>query len=156
MLVVSIVLAVVALDQLTKSLAVASLSDGPVSIAGNDVELRLSRNAGSAFGLVEDMTPLLAVLAIVLVLLLVRAARRAEDIVPVVALTLVVGGAIGNLGDRLFRPPGFLDGEVVDFVRVGIWPTFNFADSAITLGAVLLVGWSLFGGRGEREGPVTP
>jgi signal peptidase II len=51
----------------------------------------------------------------------------------------LVGGACGNLVDRLVRAPGFLRGEVVDFIDVGPWPTFNLADSAITVGAVLLV-----------------
>jgi signal peptidase II len=56
---------------------------------------------------------------------------------------LVLGGAIGNLVDRLFRSPGFLRGAVVDFVHVGDWPTFNVADSAITIGAVLVIVWSV-------------
>ncbi|MCJ7439340.1 MAG: signal peptidase II [Acidimicrobiia bacterium] len=150
LLVVVIVVAVVLFDQLTKTWAVASLADGPVSIIGTDVELALSRNTGGAFSLFQGMTPVLAVLAIVLVVFLVRAARRTERIVAVLALALVLGGAIGNLGDRVFRSPGFLRGAVVDFVRVGTFPTFNVADSAITVGAILLVGWSLFGGGRDR------
>ncbi len=61
----------------------------------------------------------------------------------VVGLSLVLGGALGNLSDRVFRDPGFLRGAVVDFVSVGAWPTFNVADSAITIGAVLIIwrGW---------------
>ena len=57
----------------------------------------------------------------------------------VVALTLVLGGALGNLADRFFRAPGFLRGHVVDFVSVGWWPVFNVADSCVTIGAVLLI-----------------
>jgi signal peptidase II len=64
-----------------------------------------------------------------------------------VALALVLGGALGNVSDRLFRAPGFLHGAVVDFIKVGSWPTFNVADSAITIGAVLLVVWSLLSSR---------
>ena len=61
----------------------------------------------------------------------------------VVGLSLVLGGAIGNLMDRVFRAPGFLKGAVVDFVHVGRFPTFNVADSAITIGAVLIVIWAV-------------
>ena len=77
-------------------------------------------------------------------------AQRAKDPVMVVALSLVLGGALGNLIDRLFRAPGFLRGEVVDFVRVGAFPTFNVADSAVTIGAVLLLVWG-WRDRDERR-----
>jgi signal peptidase II len=147
LLIAAIVVAVVLIDQLTKTWAVHSLTDGPTSIIGTDVELHLSRNTGGAFSLFQGMTPVIAVLAIVLVVFLVRAAKRTDNTVAVVALALILGGAIGNLGDRVFRSPGFLEGAVVDFVRVGRFPTFNVADSAITVGAILLIGWSLFGAR---------
>lgn len=126
------------LDQATKAWAVTVLADGPVSIIGRDVELRLSRNAGSAFSLFRGFTPLLAVLAVLIAAVLVRAVRRADDLVTLVPLALVLGGAVGNFIDRAVRPPGFLSGKVVDFVRIGAWPTFNVADSAITVGAVVL------------------
>ena len=144
------------LDQLTKVWAVRELADGPRSLVGTDVQLQLSRNTGGAFSLFQGMTPIIAVLAIVLVAFLVRAAKRTDGVVAVVALALVLGGAIGNLTDRVFRSPGFLEGAVVDFVRVGSFPTFNVADSAITVGAILLIGWSLLGGRrgrGDAEAP---
>jgi signal peptidase II len=137
--VVGIVFGVALLDQLTKTWAVEDLVDGPLSIIGTDVELRLSRNTGSAFSLFQGFTPLLALLAIVLSVVLVRAVRRTNDLVILVALSLVLGGALGNLFDRVFRSPGFLEGAVIDFVKVGTFPTFNVADSAITIGAVLLV-----------------
>jgi len=79
---------------------------------------------------------------------LARIVRRSDDPWTVCALSLVLGGALGNLCDRVFRAPGFLRGEVVDFVRLGWFPTFNAADSAITIGAILLV---LFGWRAPRE-----
>jgi len=81
------------------------------------------------------------VLAAIVAVVLVRVAQRAKDPVMVVALSLVLGGALGNLVDRLVRAPGFLEGAVVDFVHVGRFPTFNVADSAITIGAVLIVVW---------------
>jgi signal peptidase II len=156
LLVTAIVVGVVVLDQLTKVWAVDALADRPTQIIGDDVQLQVRRNTGGAFSLFEGMTPILAILAIVLVVFLVRAARRTDGIVAVVALALVLGGAIGNLSDRVFRSPGFLRGAVVDFVQVGSFPTFNVADSAITVGAILLIGWSLFGGRRDRaEAPAS-
>jgi signal peptidase II len=141
-----IVFLVVALDQLTKTWAVHRLDEGPVSIIGGDVEFRLSRNTGSAFSLFQGFTPLLAVLAVVIAVVLVRAVRRADDGLTLLSLSLVLGGATGNLLDRIVRSPGFLHGAVVDFVRVGDFPTFNVADSAITIGAVLLIYRALFPG----------
>jgi signal peptidase II len=141
-----IVVLVVALDQLTKTWAVHRLDEGPVALFGSDVGFQLSRNTGSAFSLFQGFTPLLAVLAVAIAVVLVRAVRRADDRVTLVALSLVLGGATGNLLDRLVRSPGFLHGAVVDFVHVGSFPTFNLADSAITIGAVLLVVRALFPG----------
>jgi signal peptidase II len=135
----AIVVAVVVVDQVTKAWAVDRLPGSPVAIFGHDVELRLRRNSGGAFSLFQGFTPLLAVLAIGIAWFVVRAVRRTEDRLVLVALALVLGGAIGNLIDRLARSPGFLRGEVVDFVRLGSWPTFNVADAAITVGVVLLV-----------------
>jgi signal peptidase II len=140
-LAVGIVVAVVAVDQLTKVWAVSALSDGPISIVGDTVELQLSRNTGGAFSLFQGFTPLLAVLAVVVAIGLGFVLARAQDPVVIVALSLVLAGAIGNLGDRVFRSPSFLRGAVVDFVKVGPWPSFNVADAAITIGAILLVLW---------------
>jgi len=146
-LAIAIVVVVVALDQATKAWAVTELASGPVSIIGTDVELHLSRNGGGAFSLFRGFTPLLAVLAVVIAVVLIRAARRAQDRLTLVTLALVLGGALGNLSDRMFRAPSFLSGRVVDFVRVGSFPTFNVADSAITVGAVALVAASLLPSR---------
>ena len=152
LLIVGLVVGVLLLDQITKAWVVASLADGPLSIIGDRVELRLSRNPGGAFSILTGFTPVLAVLAAIVAIVLVRVAQRAKDPVMVVALSLVLGGALGNLTDRLFRAPGFLRGEVVDFVRVGAFPSFNVADSAITIGAVLLLVWG-WRDRDERRDP---
>jgi signal peptidase II len=130
---------IVLLDQLTKSWMVARHADDPISIVGDDVEFRLARNSGGAFSTFTSATPVLAVLAIGLTIWLVWTLRRTNDRATIVALALVLGGALGNLADRLFRSPGVLRGHVVDFVRVGDFPSFNVADSAITVGAVLLI-----------------
>ena len=144
------VVAIVVVDQLTKIWAVAALSDGPISIIGDTVELHLTRNPGGAFGRFRGMTPILAVLAVVVTIFLVRAVQHTRDTLTVVALTLVLGGALGNLCDRFARSPGILRGHVVDFVRVGSWPIFNVADSCVTIGAVLLVVRSLFPPSDDR------
>lgn len=136
--VLGIVAGVVVFDQATKTWAVRELADGPVEVVGNDVAFRLSRNSGGAFSLFQGFTPLLAVLAIALAVVLVRVLRRTRDPLMLVALALILGGALGNLIDRLARSPGVLRGEVVDFVDVGRFPVFNVADAAITIGAVLL------------------
>ena len=152
LLILGLVVGIVLLDQLTKAWVVASLADGPLSIIGDRVELRLSRNPGGAFSILTGFTPLLAVLAAIVAIVLVRVAQRAKDPVMVVALSLVLWGALGNLTDRLFRAPGFLRGEVVDFVRIGAFPSFNVADSAVTIGAVLLLLWG-WRDRDERRDP---
>jgi signal peptidase II len=151
LLIVGLVAGIVLLDQLTKAWVVESLADEPLSIIGGTVELRLSRNPGGAFSLLTGFTPLIAILAAIVAVVLVRVAQRSKDPVMVVALSLVLGGALGNLSDRLFRAPGFLRGEVVDFVRVGAFPSFNVADSAITIGAVLLLLWG-WRDRDEHRG----
>jgi len=151
LLATGIVVGVLLADQLTKLWAVRRLADGPVALAGDTVSFRLARNTGSAFSLFQAFTPLLALVAIGVAVFLVRAVRQARDVLLVVGLSLVLGGALGNLSDRLFRTPGFLHGGVVDFVHVGAWPTFNVADSAITSGAVLIVVWAVRADRRERR-----
>lgn len=140
---VVVVVAILLADQLTKVWAVRDLADGPVHVWGDVVVFQLGRNTGGAFSLFQSFTPVLAVLAIVVAVFLARAATRSTDVWMVVGLSLVLGGALGNLLDRIFRDPGFLEGAVVDFISVGSWPTFNVADSAITVGAVLIIwrGW---------------
>lgn len=134
---------VAVLDQATKAWAVAALSDGPIRLVGDVVQLRLTRNPGGAFSLLTGFTPLLAVLAAAMAVVIVRTTRRTADRAMAYSLALVLGGAVGNLVDRLVRDPGFLRGEVVDFVKLSFWPTFNLADSAITVGVTLVVlrGW---------------
>ena len=139
--------AIVAIDQLTKVWAVAALSDGPVHVIGDTVELELTRNGGGAFSRFQGMTPVLAVGAIVVTFVLAAGVAKHDRRVLVVALTLVLGGALGNLVDRFARAPGFLRGHVVDFVSVGWWPVFNVADSCVTIGAVLLIVRSLRAAR---------
>jgi signal peptidase II len=129
---------VLGLDALTKQWAMSALSDGPVDLFGS-VRFALVRNKAGAFGLGGAFVPFLAVAALVLVLVLVVRGTAIEKLPMAVALGLVLGGAFGNVIDRVFRSPGFLKGAVVDFVDVGFWPVFNLADSAITCGCLLLL-----------------
>jgi signal peptidase II len=151
LLATAIVLGVVALDQLSKWWAVEQLPNDPVRLIGDDIGFAVVRNTGSAFSLFQAFTPFLAVVAIVVAVILVRTVRRTRDTLMVVGLSLVLGGALGNLIDRLFRAPGFLRGAVVDFVHVGDFPTFNVADSAITIGAILIVIWAIRADLRERR-----
>jgi signal peptidase II len=138
------VVGIVVADQLTKAWVVSHLADGPQQIIGDTVKLELARNSGSAFSRFRGSTPVLAVLAVVITIFIAREIKRATDRWMLVGLTLVLGGALGNLMDRFFRSPGFLRGHVVDFVSVGWWPLFNVADSCITIGAVVLIVRTLF------------
>jgi signal peptidase II len=148
---------IVAADQATKSLAVARWSNLARRIVGTHVEFLVTRNSGSAFSRFQNLTPVLALGAIVIAVVLARAARSATDQVTVCALVLLLGGALGNLTDRFVRSPGILRGHVVDFVQIGWWPVFNLADSCVTIGAVLLVVRGVFPPREHVEvaGPGT-
>ena len=142
--VVAMVAAIVlGLDALTKQWAMSALADGPIDLFG-PVRFALVRNKAGAFGLGGAFVPFLAVAALLLVLVIVVKGTATEKLPTAVALGLVVGGAFGNVIDRIFRSPGFLQGAVVDFVDVGFWPVFNLADSAITCGCLLLLfaSWS--------------
>jgi signal peptidase II len=152
----AIVVGVVAADLLAKVWAVSELSDGPIAVIGDDIGFQLARNTGGAFSMFQGFTPLLAIVAGVVAYFLVRAVRRTEDTLLVVALSLVLGGALGNLLDRVFRSPGFLRGAVVDFVHVGSFPTFNVADAAITIGAILVIVWAIFGQPADQNDEPPP
>ncbi len=129
---------VLVLDALTKQWAVTALADGPIPLFG-PVRFALIHNKAGAFGLGGAFVPFLAVAALVLVVAMVTVGSASEKVPTAVALGLVLGGAFGNVADRIFRAPGLLRGAVVDFVDVGFWPVFNLADSAITCGCLLLL-----------------
>ena len=126
---------VAGIDQVTKSLAVHYLSSGPVHLIGS-LELSLGYNPGFSFGLGRGLAPELVLLALVMVAVLVVMGRSAPTTGTAIAVGLVLGGAIGNLLDRVFRSH---HGAVVDFIYTRFWPTFNVADSCITVGGLLLL-----------------
>lgn len=130
---------VVALDQLTKQLALNALADGPVELIDGVLTLRLAYNSGGAFGLLQGIPGFFLVATLVVVALILLWVRNVDDIGALVPLGMILGGGLGNVFDRLFRDLG---GRVVDFVDVGWWPVFNLADSCIVtgVGLILLVG----------------
>jgi signal peptidase II len=140
--------AVVATDQISKAVALASLAPGrPVRALDGIVYWTLQRNPGAAFGLFQKIPVLFTILAIAISFFIARASVRVRSGLRAAALGLVLGGALGNLVDRLFREPGPFRGHVIDFIDLRFWPTFNVADAAIVVGAALLFIWSL---RSER------
>ncbi|MGL5858246.1 MAG: signal peptidase II [Angustibacter sp.] len=127
------------LDQLTKIAAVASLKPGqPVELVGEVLQLQLIRNPGAAFSLATGMTWVLTAVALVVVVVVLRAVRRITSTAWALALGLLLGGALGNLADRLFRAPGIGQGHVVDFIAYGGLFVGNIADIAIVMAAVLI------------------
>lgn len=138
---------VVGLDQLTKWWVVATLPGDPIVIVDGFLQFRYIQNPGSAFGMFPGAGGFLAVAALVAVIVIVTVVRQLDRVSEQVAMGLVLGGAVGNLIDRLFRGPGLLDGKVVDWIDFNFFPAFNVADSAITVGAALalLVAFVLHG-----------
>lgn len=135
----SIAAAVVAVDQLTKVWAVAALSDGSVELIDGFLQLRLTRNPGAAFSSFTGGGPFLGAVAAAVAIAIAFLLPQIEQRLDRFALSLVMGGALGNFADRIFRGDGFLDGAVVDFINFSFWPTFNAADSAISVGVVLML-----------------
>jgi len=141
----------VALDQATKIIVVETMRLGE-SIPAIDGVLHWTyqRNPGAAFGLFQSVPVLFTVLASAISVGIVVYARRVEDRLSGVAFGLVLGGAVGNLVDRVVRPPGIFQGHVVDFIDLRVWPVFNLADAAVVVGAVLLIVASSIRERRER------
>ncbi|WP_220126939.1 signal peptidase II [Rhodococcus spelaei] len=145
-LLISIAVVILGLDLATKIAVVRFIDPGkPIRIIGDVVTLNLIRNPGAAFSMATGMTWLLTLVAIGVVIGVIKIGRTLRSPWWALGLGLVLGGALGNLIDRIFRAPGPLQGHVVDFVSVGWWPVFNVADSSIVCGAVLLVVLTLFG-----------
>lgn len=127
-----------ALDVISKVIVAARLADHPpVKVIPGVLDLELTRNPGAAFGMATGATVLFTLVALVVVGVIVRSAQRLGSTAWAVVLGLLLGGALGNLTDRLVRAPGPLRGEVVDWIHLHHWPIFNLADSAIVVGVVL-------------------
>lgn len=143
------------LDQATKAWALVALDEGVRHpLVGDLLGLQLLFNPGAALGLATGTTWLLTVVAVTVVVVIVRVSRRLGSRGWAVALGLLLGGALGNLVDRIIRDPGVGRGHVVDFIAYADWFVGNVADIAIVVAAALLMLLSLRGVRldGTREG----
>jgi signal peptidase II len=147
-----IAVVVVVADQLSKAWALDRLAGGAVNIVGKAVRFELTRNSGAAFGLLEGAGSWLALLAVVIVVVVFLSLHRDMGLSTVLAMGFVLGGAVGNLGDRLFRGDGLADGLVVDFIDIGPWPNFNIADSAIVVGIILIL-WESLNSPSQQTSP---
>ncbi len=152
----SIAVLVVLLDQLTKEIAIANLSDGKVvEVFGEVLRFRLAYNDSAAFSMGVGATWVLAIIASIAVLVLLWFGPKSKTLMWSVISAFVLGGAAGNLVDRLTREPGFLNGHVVDFIAIPFnFPIFNIADSFLVIGVSLailrtLMGDEIGGGRAK-------
>ena len=125
------------LDFVTKAWALSSLSSQPRKILGTIIQFTLIKNSGAAFSFATGFTILFTVIAIAVVVAVSYFAPRITSPGWLIALGLLLGGVLGNLTDRIFRSPGFLSGDVIDWIQIPHWPVFNIADSAITIAAAL-------------------
>jgi signal peptidase II len=145
-----------AADIVSKALIVAHLRpDEPVHVLGDVLMLWLTRNPGAAFSVGTGETAVFTVIAFAVIVYIARTARKLYSVGWAIALGLLLGGAMGNLCDRIFRAPGLFRGDVVDWIAVTrYYPIFNLADSAIVCGGILTVilamrGNHLDGTRGD-------
>lgn len=139
---------VVGLDQVTKTLAQAHLRDGSVQLVRGVLSLRLTYNSGGAFGVLQGMPGVFLAATAVVIAALLYAAHRTTESAWLVPFGLVLGGGLGNVVDRIFRSN---DGRVIDFIHIRLWPTFNVADSAISIGVLLILLVSARSGTRARE-----
>lgn len=139
-MVLILVIIILSLDQLTKFLATKNLIlNQSIPIIKGVFHISLIHNRGAAFGILKNQTPLFVVTSIFAIILIYRSLKTdTKHKLYSVSLGLILAGAIGNLIDRLFC------GYVIDFLDFLIWPVFNVADSAITVGAILLAWTILF------------
>jgi signal peptidase II len=127
-------------DTITKALVVATMSDrAPIGLLGGLLKVRVTRNPGAAFSIGPSLTVVFAVIAVGVIVFILRASRRLQSFAWAVTLGLLLGGATGNLADRLLRAPGPFRGYVVDWIELPHWPVFNIADSCIVCGGLLAV-----------------
>lgn len=136
---------VVAVDQVTKSLALSRL-DEPVDVISGVLTFRLTYNSGGAFGLLQGLPAFFLIATLIAAVLIIFWVRHIEESSWIIPLGLVLGGGLGNVSDRVFRDTG---GRVVDFIDFQVWPVFNVADMCIVIGVGLVL---LLGSRKEPVG----
>lgn len=146
-LLVAVAIVVVTADRLSKLWALAELPAGePVRVVGDLLIFQRVENSGAAFSLASGSTWVFSIIATAVVVFLIWFARRIRSVAWAVLFGLLLGGTLGNLIDRLTRPPGFGVGHVVDFLRIPVLQAiFNIADTAIVTSMCLFVLLSLLG-----------
>jgi signal peptidase II len=130
---------IVLLDQISKAWALRDLADGRIIHVIWTMQFNLTFNRGMAFSRGTGIGPIIGVIGLVVVVLLLLSLRRADNAMTRVATGLIIGGALGNILDRLFRGSGWMRGAVVDFIDFQWWPVFNIADMAIMIGAATMM-----------------
>ena len=146
----------VGLDQASKHWAVNALNDGRERHVVWTLQWNLAYNTGMAFSRGRGLGPVIALLALLVVIVLVVSTAQVESRLARVAAGLLIGGALGNLGDRVFRGSGWLHGAVVDFIDFQWWPIFNVADMGVSIGAVLFAISSLKVSKPATASPAEP
>jgi signal peptidase II len=152
---VAVAAAVLAVDVISKVIVVADLSGHrPIRLLGGALTLVVLRNSGAAFNIGTSMTIVFTLIAVGVIVFILRTARKLRSLPWAIALGLLLGGATGNLVDRLARSPGPMRGYVVDWIQLPHWPVFNLADAAIVGGGALAILLSARGFRieGTRDG----
>jgi signal peptidase II len=131
---------VIAADVISKAIAVAHIREGArIHLIGSVLMLTLTRNGGAAFSVGTSLTVVFTAIAAGVVTYILRAARNLRSTGWAITLGLLLGGATGNLIDRIFRAPGPFRGDVIDWIELPHWPVFNVADSSIVCAGVLVV-----------------
>jgi signal peptidase II len=130
---------VIVLDQLTKHWSLNALNAGRTIAIFWTLQLNLVFNSGMAFSQGQGAGRIIGVLAIGVVIGLLMSLRKPMTMTTVIGTGLLIGGACGNILDRMFRGDGWMSGAVVDFIDLQWFPVFNVADSAVTVGAGFLI-----------------
>lgn len=140
---------VIGVDQLTKAWAVEALADGRRIHLIWTLQFNLVYNSGMAFSKGTGFGPFIGALAIIVVIGLIVSLRRVNNSVTLLATGLIIGGAMGNIIDRLLRGDAWFHGSVIDFIDLQWWPVFNVADMCVMIGAAMMV----FGvSRSQQQG----
>jgi len=154
-LLLAVAVFVLAADAISKAVVVSQMADhSPIRLLGGLLTITLTRNGGAAFSIGTSMTIVFTAIAVGVIAYILRTARNLRSIGWAVTLGLLLGGATGNLLDRIFRAPSAFQGHVVDWIELPHWPVFNLADSSIVCAGVLVVLLALFGIRLDGTRPI--
>ena len=154
-LLLAVAVFVLAADAISKAVVVSQMADhSPIRLLGGLLTITLTRNGGAAFSIGTSMTIVFTAIAVGVIAYILRTARNLRSIGWAITLGLLLGGATGNLLDRIFRAPSAFQGHVVDWIELPHWPVFNLADSSIVCAGVLVVLLALFGIRLDGTRPI--